>query len=325
MDRLRKIFKSASMLIAGLALSSAAHFTNAAGTGETCQQDQHPYIAFDMRSGHKILGHNETAPIQPASIAKMMTMLLIFEAERDGLIDFNDHILMSRDSVSEGNKNGGFASTDFKNIAKALKTLTLKDVVTLIALRSFNDYAIAVAKDVAKLRGSDKSNTQLTRDFVVMMNQKAENIGMFDTHFDNVTGLPSDKSKTTVKDLGILLKHINDEWPELKALMSEKEFDAKRIYAPNMVTLMQEPTYAGFEIFGKTGTINKTGAGWAVSVKNNTDRQIGLVTFCHKSGKKNWADRHYTSVDIINASFEKMKFDIDRVGQPPFFNPVASS
>ena len=156
-------------------------------------------LLMDVATGTVLYEQNAHEPLPPASVTKVMTMLLIMEAIDSGKIGWNDTVTASEAAAAKGGS---------QIYLKVGETMSVTDMVKSIAVSSANDCACAMAEHIA---GSESA-------FVERMNQRAKELGMNDTHFVNCTGLDDGEEakdhKTSAYDIAVmsrqLLKHHLD-------------------------------------------------------------------------------------------------------------------
>ena len=161
MKRLGWIFVVTSLLAAMLPLGAQAAPAEVAAKSA---------VLMDVATGTVLYEQNAHEALAPASVTKVMTMLLIMEAIEDGRIGWEDTVTASETAAAKGGS---------QIYLKAGETMTVSDMVKSIAVSSANDCACAMAEHIA---GSEAA-------FVEQMNARAEELGMADTHFVNCTGL----------------------------------------------------------------------------------------------------------------------------------------
>jgi D-alanyl-D-alanine carboxypeptidase (penicillin-binding protein 5/6) len=149
-------------------------------------------VLMDQATGTILFEKNAHQKLPPASVTKVMTMLLIMEAVESGKVKWSDKIRTSESAASMGGS---------QIFLEPGEEMTLEEMFKGIAVASGNDAAVAVAEHIA---GSEES-------FVTMMNERAEQLGCKNTHFVNVNGLPVENHYTTAYDIALmsreLLKH----------------------------------------------------------------------------------------------------------------------
>lgn len=152
----------------------------------------HSAILLDADSGTVMFEKNADEKLPPASITKVMTMLLIMEALDQGKIKMDEKVWTSEYAASMG------GSQIFLEVGEEM---TVEDMLKGIAMASGNDASVAMAEKIAGSEGA----------FVQMMNKRAKELGMNNTNFVNCNGLPADNHYTSARDIAImsreLLKH----------------------------------------------------------------------------------------------------------------------
>ena len=215
---------------------------------------------------HKILFEtNAQKLIYPASLVKMMTAYLIFEALEKNQLTFEQELTFSAraQEISRINKVNtlGINEGDKISVLKAIQTLIIK---------SYNESAIVLAEAVA--------NNEW--DFVKKMNKKALELGMINTSFRNVSGLHEEGQYTTASDLARLAIRLKKDFPQFYNFFSMKEFSYKNKIIKSHNRILNE--YEGAEGM-KTGFTNASGYNLVSSVKNNNKRIFSVVTGCTSS------------------------------------------
>lgn len=154
-------------------------------------------ILLEASTGQVIYEKNATERRSPASITKIMTLLLIFEALSEGKVSLQDEVVTSAHAKSMGGS---------QVFLEEGETQTLETMIKCIVIASGNDASVAVAEHIA---GSEA-------DFVEKMNTKATELGMVDTHFEDCCGLTdSDSHYTTAKDVAIMSRELTVKYPEV--------------------------------------------------------------------------------------------------------------
>lgn len=154
-------------------------------------------ILLEASTGQVIYEKNATERRSPASITKIMTLLLIFEALSEGKVSLQDEVVTSAHAKSMGGS---------QVFLEEGETQTLETMIKCIVIASGNDASVAVAEHIA---GSEA-------DFVEKMNAKATELGMVDTHFEDCCGLTdSDSHYTTTKDVAIMSRELTVKYPEV--------------------------------------------------------------------------------------------------------------
>lgn len=169
---------------------------------ETVKADA--YILTDADSGKILLAKNDNKRLPPASMTKLMTMLLAIEALEEGRVTLKEEITTSENASKMGGSQIYLAPGE---------EMTFEDMMIAIAVGSANDASVAVAE---KLEGTNKN-------FVAKMNERAKELGMKNTQFINTNGLPADGHYTTVADMAILARAALQH-PRIMEYCSIKEY-----------------------------------------------------------------------------------------------------
>ncbi len=159
------------------------------------------WVLMDAATGTILDSGNEHEKLAPASVTKVMTMLLIMEAIDSGRIGWGDTVTASETAAAKGGS---------QVFLKAGETMTVEDMVKSIAVSSANDCACAMAEHLA---GSEAA-------FVEQMNARAKELGMADTHFVNCTGLDDDPGaeahRTSAHDIALMSRELLTGHPDIK-------------------------------------------------------------------------------------------------------------
>ncbi len=218
-------------------------------------------ILMDVNTGAIIYKLNENERLAPASITKVMTLLLGMEALDSGRIKLTDKVMVSE----QASKVKG--STVF---LQAGETQTVENLFKAIAIRSANDASVALAEHIA---GSEEI-------FVKMMNERAKTLGMENTEFHNASGMPNENHYVSAYDVALmskeLLKHERvHEW--LTTYMTEMQVGKNKSSTQVMVNtnrLIKE--YSGANGV-KTGSTNEAGFCLSASAKRGNLQLIAVV------------------------------------------------
>jgi D-alanyl-D-alanine carboxypeptidase (penicillin-binding protein 5/6) len=195
------------------------------------------WVLLDARSGQILAKHEENQRLAPASMTKMMTLYLAFEAAKQGTLDLDERVNVSKKAW----KRGG--STMF---LEPRMHPTVREVLHGIATLSGNDAAIVIAEHLA---GS-------TDEFVRLMNAKASDLGMSNSHFMNPTGFPEDNHFSTAMDMAKLGVALWRDFPKFFEIFAEKSytFDGRKQWNRNRL-LWSLPEAKGI----KTGHTEEAG------------------------------------------------------------------
>ena len=158
-------------------------------------------LLMDAATGTILHASNEHEALAPASVTKVMTLLLIMEAIDSGQLQWNDTVTASQAAAAKGGS---------QVFLKVGETMSVDEMVKSIAVSSANDCACAMAELLA---GSESA-------FVDKMNQRAQELGMNDTHFVNCTGLDDDpgaaEHKTSAHDIALMSRQLLTNHPDIK-------------------------------------------------------------------------------------------------------------
>lgn len=167
--------------------------------------DRYAAIVIDGGNGAVLYASNETAPRYPASLTKMMTLYLLFEALDSGRVSKATQIPVSAEAAREPPTKIGFKAGDTIDVDSAIRALTV---------RSANDVAYAVGEF---LGGSESA-------FAQQMTAKARQIGMASTVFVNASGLPDEAQRTTARDMAVLGLALRARFPQYYSYFSATDF-----------------------------------------------------------------------------------------------------
>ncbi|WP_102958421.1 D-alanyl-D-alanine carboxypeptidase family protein [Mangrovicella endophytica] len=202
---------------AGVALVLAS-LPAAAETAPTPSPSQTPakqVILVDAESGAILFEKNADEAFPPASLAKLMTMEIVFEALKKGSLRLDQSFAVSTHAWRTGGAPSG-TSTMF---AKVNSQVPLEALIRGVVIQSANDAAIAIAEGMA---GSEEG-------FARLMNARAAELGMKGSHFVNPTGLPAEGQRVTARDLAILARHIEEAHPDQYKIYAETSFEWNKI------------------------------------------------------------------------------------------------
>lgn len=213
------------------------------------------YILIDVNSGKIIAEKSSEEKLPPASLTKMMTLYVISHALHNQQIHLEDQVRISQAAWRTGGS---------KMFVKEGDYVTIKDLLKGIIVDSGNDACVAMAEH---LGGSEEG-------FAQIMNQKAHDLGMRNTHFTDSTGLPNPELYTTAKDLAILGRALINQFPEYYHWYKQKWFTYNGIRQPNRNRLLWRDS----QVDGiKTGHTNEAGFCLVSSAKRDNMRLLSVV------------------------------------------------
>ena len=217
-------------------------------------------LLMDAGTGYIMYEKEADVPMPPASMSKLMTIYLVFDALKEGRITLDTEFVVSEKAWKKGGASSG-GSTMFLEPNAQVK---VSDLIRGIAIQSGNDACITVAENLAGTEGA----------FVSLMNEKAKELGLTNSRFTNSTGLPSPNHRMSAKDLAKLAQVLVNEFPEYYGIFSEKEFTYNGIKQGNRNPLL-------YSVVGadglKTGHTKEAGYGLTGSVRTPDGRHLILV------------------------------------------------
>lgn len=256
-------------LIASLALALAACrsgdvltvSTPPAGTMPTTgvmaavQERGQSELVLDASTGRILWQENANELRYPASLTKLMTLYLLFEAVESGRLNLDSPLAVSAEAASRPPARLGLP---------AGTSITVREAATALAVRSANDVAVVVAEGVA---GSEEA-------FARQMNARARAIGMSRTHFVNASGLPDEGQISTARDMALLALQLRTRFPAYQNFFTLKEFrfNGRRYEATNKL-LGKVPGVDGL----KTGYIRASGFHLVATAQRGNKRLIAVV------------------------------------------------
>jgi D-alanyl-D-alanine carboxypeptidase len=222
-------------------------------------------IVVDADTGKVLLSSQPTRRWYPASLTKLMTLYLTFDALENGTLSLEEALTVSENAANQPEVSLGLKAGD---------TIPVENAITALVVRSANDVAMLLAE---KVGGSEQR-------FAAMMSLKARALGMNRTVFRNPSGLPDDRQTTTARDMAILAAALLTRFPEYY------EFFNKRYYIHNgqaLATYNQFlEQYKGADGF-KTGFTCGSGYNLVASVERDGRRLIGVILGATSNGKRN--------------------------------------
>lgn len=217
-------------------------------------------ILMDYESGTVLYQKDADAPMEPASMAKLMTLAVVFEQLKAGSLSVDDEFFISEHAWRTGGAGSG-GSTMF---AELNSKVSVENLIRSVIIQSGNDAAIALAEGIA---GTEDT-------FVLMMNEKAAELGLETSHFMNATGLPAEGMVVTARDLATLARHLIRTYPEYYSIFSEPSFEWNGIKQNNRNVLLND----GIGVDGlKTGHTQSAGYGIVASTTQGGRRLIAVL------------------------------------------------
>lgn len=235
---------------------------------------------MDYGSGTEIYAHNETTHLPIASMCKIMTLILCFDAIDEGNLDLEDTVRVSEKASSMGGS---------QVFLEANADYPVKELMKSIVVCSANDSCVAMAERIA---GSEEL-------FVARMNERAKSLGANDTLFANCTGLPKDPQYSCAKDVALMLRELltHEKYYEFGKVWMDKFQHPKGRYTEITNTNKLVRFYEGCD-GGKTGFTSQAGFCLAATAKRKDMRVISVVI-----GEENSANRFEDVKTMFNYAF----------------------
>jgi D-alanyl-D-alanine carboxypeptidase len=245
-------------------------------------------IIVDASSGNVLEEVNADQPRHPASLTKLMTLYMTFEALRDRRLTLDSLVPVSAETASvEPSKLGLVPGT----------RLTVEEAILGLVTKSANDAAAALGED---LGGSEER-------FAQMMTLRARGLGMNHTTFQNASGLPDPDQWTTASDLAILARHLIYDFPGYYRYFSTPSFTWHRRIIFNHDNMLR--SYPGADGM-KTGYTVASGHNLVTSAVRGGVRLIGVVLGASSNGER---DIHMAA--LLDQGFEQMDVPVSRKPQ----------
>jgi D-alanyl-D-alanine carboxypeptidase len=282
------MFERARRLFASLTIAAATAIAPVAASTAQAQVSlqlpaSHPKYAavvVDAKTGEVLYAKRADSPRYPASITKVMTLYLTFEALQAGRIRLSDPVPISPRAAAQSPSKLGLRPGD---------SLTVEQAMQALAVKSANDIAVALAE---KLGGTEAR-------FAAMMTLRAQELGMRNTRFVNASGLPDSRQISTARDIAILSRAVMRDYPQHYDLFSQRSFTFRGTTMRNHNGLLgRTPGVDGL----KTGFTNASGFNIAVSAVRDNRRLITVVL-----GAPSTAIRNNNAEDLILTGFNVME------------------
>lgn len=254
-------------------------------------------IVVDADSGAVLSSDHADAPRYPASLTKMMTLYLLFEALEDGTLTLNETFSVSSHAA---------AQPPSKLWVQPGDRLSVKEVIPALIIRSANDVAVVVAEGLA---GSEPA-------FAERMTAKARSLGMMSTTFRNASGLPDNGQVSTARDMVTLAMRLKQDFPQYYVHFSRTRFTHRgKTHTGHNRLLSSYPGADGL----KTGYIRASGFNVATSAVRD-DRRIVSVVMGGLSARSRDAhmsellDRGFVRASVLTRSDWVAKADVFNAG-----------
>ena len=255
------------------------------------------YVLMEYETGEILAEQNPDLPLPPASLAKIMTALIGFEAVKNNMLHYDEMVPVSRKA---------WKSTGSRMFIDPATPVSIFDLLSGIIIQSGNDASIALAEAVA---GDEETFTEL-------MNRKAKEIGLENTLFSNSSGFPTKSpQRTSAADMAHLARYVIRHHPEDYRLYAEESFTYNDIAQPNRNKLLAR--YPGADGI-KTGYTKNAGYSLVASAVRDNRRLIAVVM-----KTKSPRVREREAGKLLNYGFRAFKLhalqDIEKTNKIPIW------
>lgn len=274
-QRTHRMTLSAAALFCALALSFIAP-----QTARAASNPKYAAIVIDADTGTVLFSRNADSLRYPASLTKMMTLYMTFDALDKGTLKLDQKLKVSK-------RASGQAPS--KLYLEPGETITVEQAIKALITKSANDVATVLAEAMG---GTEYQ-------FALNMTQQARQLGMYKTTFRNASGLPNRRQKTTASDLATLARALYDHFPQYYSYFATKSFTWKDKTYTSHNSLLK--SYTGTDGI-KTGYTRASGFNLTTSAVHDDERLIGVVLGGRSSKTR---DAHMKL--ILDQSFSKLK------------------
>ncbi|MDX8348429.1 D-alanyl-D-alanine carboxypeptidase family protein [Cognatiyoonia sp. IB215446] len=256
---------------------------------------------LDHTTGTVLLAKNAQDPLPPASMSKLMTLYMAFEAIADGHLDIDETLAVSTEAAAYGGSSMFLDTTD---------RVRVEDLLRGVIVLSGNDASVVLAEALSP-DGTESG-------FARLMTERARELGMNSSNFTNASGWPAAGHRMSMEDLGILANRLITDFPTFYPLFAETEFafDGR---VPSNSRNRNPVLTMGIGADGlKTGHTQEAGYGLVGSAKQGDRRVIfvitGLDTVAERSQESrkivDWAFRQFAERDVISAGTRVAEADV---------------
>lgn len=294
----------AASLRLGVLISALAGW---AGTVVAFETRATAAYVFDQTTGTVLLEKNADDPLPPASMSKLMTLYMAFEAVGDGRLKIDELLPVSTAAAAYGGSSMFLDTTD---------RVSVEDLLRGVIVLSGNDASVVLAEALSP-DGTESG-------FARLSTQRAQQMGMANSTFTNSNGWPSAGHRMSMRDLGILADRIITEFPTFYTLFSETEFAFDGRVPANSQN--RNPILGlGIGADGlKTGHTQEAGYGLVGSAKQGDRRVIFVITGLNSAAERaeeserlvNWAFRQFAEREVVRAGTRVAEADV-WMGQSP--------
>jgi len=265
-------------------------------------------VIMDAATGEILFEKDARTPMAPASMTKIMTAHMVFDALKNGTVTPDTEFRVSEEAWRRGGVKSG-SSTMFLKVKSSVR---VEDLLRGIIVQSGNDACIVIAEGMA---GSETA-------FADQMTSKAQEMGLESATFKNATGWPHPEHSISAVDLAKLSKQTIEQHPEYYSLYAERSFTWNGISQGNRNPLLGRFTGADGI---KTGSTESSGYGLVGSAVRGNERRIIVV-----NGLGSKSERSDVSLRLMGAAFDQFKvYDLyakgDMIGEVDVFMGKADS
>ena len=258
-------------------LAAAQYFGPQSDLRVPSSEPRYAAIVMDAASGEVLYQKRADSPRYPASVTKLMTFYLVFEALSTGKLRETDMIIVSPLAASQAPTKLGLRPGD---------SIDVEDALHAMAVHSANDMAVTLAE---RIGGSESR-------FAAMMTLKAQELGMTHSHFVNPNGLPDSRHVSSARDIATLCQALLRDFPQYYHYFGDEEFTYRSVTYRNTNHLLgQMPGVDGF----KTGFTNAAGYNLAASAVRDGHRLITVVL-----GGSSGSARNANVEDLLLTGFD---------------------
>ena len=264
-------------------------------------------FVVDQTTGTVLLSKNAQEPLPPASMSKLMTLYMAFEAVRDGRLNLDELLPVSEHAMSFGGSTMFLDTTD---------RVSVEDLLRGIIVLSGNDACVVIAEALSP-DGTEAG-------FARFMTQRAQQLGMMNSTFMNASGWPAAGHRMSMQDLAILAERLIEDFPEFYPLFNEREFafDGR---APQNTRNRNPLLGLGIGADGlKTGHTREAGYGLVGSAKQGDRRVIFVISGLDSVRARaeeaeaivNWSFRQFTETALVTAGTRLTEAEVWMGSQP---------
>jgi len=263
MKNIRLLFPARSFVFVVLTLIAAVTQAQAqtpipgflSAKGSPPEPEAKSWVLLESKTGWVLAASKEHDRVEPASLTKLMTAYLTFEALASGKLNASDKVYISKKA---------WKAPGSRMFLKVDTSATVGELINGLIIQSGNDSAIALAEQIG---GSESG-------FARLMNEAAVKLGMSDTNYVNASGLPDEDHYTSAMDTAILSRAIIRSYPDMYTLFAIREYTYNEITQPNRNRLLwRDDRYDGL----KTGHTKAAGYCLAGSAVEGNTRFIAVV------------------------------------------------